>query len=133
MKKFLGVFSVVVMVVLLGGCGQKAKANVATDTFTQSPMDGTEVSIIVEHEGDKITNVSAKAVFDNKKLKIDDEKSAEQVTKAFETASNLEDAEMKYTEKETVITYEAPEESVKSGSSFKEGSEQLTKIGFEKK
>lgn len=133
MKKYLGLLSVVVMVVLLGGCSQSAKTSAETDTFMQSPMDGTEVSIIVEHEGDKVTDVSAKAVFDNEKLKITDKETAEQVADAFEKASNLEDAKMEYTKKETVITYKAPANSVKSGSSYKDGEEQLTKMGFEKK
>lgn len=129
MEKILGVFSVLVMVFILSGCGKKAE----TATFTQSPMVGSEVSIIVEHEGDKVTKVSCKAVFDNETLQITDEDTAKQVSEAFETSSNLKDSKMKYTEKETVITYEAPANSVKSGSSFKEGEKQLIDMGFEKK
>lgn len=40
---------------------------------------------------------------------------------------------MKYTDKETVITYDAPENSVKTGTSFKEGEKTLTEMGFKKK
>lgn len=83
MKKFLGVFSVLVMVFVLSGCGGKAE----TDTFTQSPMEGTDVSIIIEHKGDKVTKVSCKAVFDNEKLLITDEDMAKQVADAFEKSS----------------------------------------------
>ncbi|EOI06959.1 hypothetical protein UAY_00301 [Enterococcus moraviensis ATCC BAA-383] len=129
MKKFLGVFSVLVMVFVLSGCGGKAE----TDTFTQSPMAGTDVSITIEHKGDKVTKVSCKAVFDNEKLFITDEDMAKQVADAFEKSSNLKDSKMKYTDKETVITYEAPENSVKTGTSFKEGEKQLTDMGFKKK
>lgn len=133
MKKYLGLLSIVVMVVLLGACSQGAKTSAETDTFVQSPMDGMEVSIIVEHEGDKTIGVSAKAVFDNEKLKITDKAAAEQVADAFEKASNLEDAKMDYTKNETVITYKAPANTVKSGSSYKDSEEELTKLGFEKK
>ncbi|MFD1900683.1 DUF1307 domain-containing protein [Enterococcus termitis] len=129
MKKILGVISVLVTLVILGACGGKAE----TTTFTQSPMAGTEVSIIVEHKGDKITGASAKAVFDNEKLMIADEEAADQVAEAFKTSSKLEDAKVKYTDKETVITYDAPAGSVKSGSSYKEGEKELIKMGFEKK
>lgn len=129
MKKFLGLFSVLVMVLIFAGCGGKA----TTDTFTQVPMAGTEVSIIVEHKGDKVSKVSCEAKFDNEKLQITDEATAKQVVEGFEASSNLKDTKMTYTEKETVITYEAPANSIKSGTSFKEGEKQLTDAGFTKK
>lgn len=128
MKKILGIISVFVMQLVFGGCGEKTEKA----TFTQSPMTGTEVSIIVEHKGDKITSVAAKAVFDNEKLQITDEEMADQVVDAFKSASNLKDVKVDYTKKETVITYDAPADSVKSGSSFKDGEKQLTDMGFEK-
>ncbi|MHC5227871.1 hypothetical protein ACYSNW_06275 [Enterococcus sp. LJL99] len=129
MKKILGIVSVFVMLLVLGGCGEKTEET----TFTQSPMTGTEVSIIVEHKGDKVTKVSAKAVFDNEKLQITDEDMADQVVEAFKSSSNLEDVKVDYTKKETVITYDAPADSIKTGTSFKDGEKQLTDMGFEKK
>ncbi|MGG5342005.1 hypothetical protein [Enterococcus sp. AZ192] len=129
MKKILGVISVFVMLLVLVACGGKAE----TTTFTQSPVAGTEVSIIVEHKGDKITGASAKAVFDNEKLMITDEAASEQVVEAFKSSSNLEDVKVKYSKKETVITYDAPAGSVKSGTSFKAGEKELKDMGFEKK
>ncbi|MGC6769982.1 DUF1307 domain-containing protein [Enterococcus sp. LJL128] len=128
MKKTLRVLFGVFLLVVLVGCGAKTE----TDTFSQSPMTGTKVSIIVEHEGDKVTKVSGKAVMDNEVLQITDEDMAKEVAKSFEESSGLGDAEMKYTEKETIITFDAPDESVGVGASFKEGEEALTEIGFEK-
>lgn len=129
MKKILGVVSVFVMLLIFGGCGEKSEKA----TFTQSPMTGAEVAIIVEHKGDKITSVSTKAVFDNEKLQITDESMANQVVESFKSASNLEDVKVDYTKKETVLTYDAPVSSIKTGSSFKDGEKELTDMGFEKK
>lgn len=126
MKKLIAVFSI--LVVGLVGCGAKTE----TATFTQSPMEGTKVTLTVEHEGDKVTGVSAKAVFDNEKLQIVDESTADQVAEAFESSSGISDAEMKYTKKETTITYTAPKEMFDKATGFKEGEKNLLEAGFEK-
>lgn len=128
MKKILNL-GLLVLVFILVGCGAKKE----TATFTQTPMEGTDTSIVVEHEGDKVTKVSAKVVFDNKKLNITDESTADQVAKAFESSSNLANATVKYSEKETTITYDAPDTYVKSGGSYKDAEKSLTSAGFKQK
>lgn len=128
MKKTLGVYVVMLFFVLVG-CGSKSE----TTTFSQTPMPGADTSIVVTHEGDKVTDVSAKVVFNNETMQITDETIADQMVEAFESTSELKNTKIKYTKKETVITYDAPAEYVKSGSSYKDAEKSLTEIGFTKK
>lgn len=129
MKKFKMILMAVVLSVVLVGCGSKAE----TETFTQTAMEGVTAEIMIEHEGDKVTNVSAKAIFDNELLSITDEETAEIVVDAFKASSALEDVDMTYSEKETSLTYTAPAELVDEGASFKDAEESLTSQGFKKK
>lgn len=129
MKKILGFISVVIMVVVLGGCGSKE----ATETFTQTPTTGTEIAIIVKHKGDKITDVSCETTFDNDVLQITDEKTAKQMVKVFEQTSNLKDTKMTYGKKQTVITYKESTAGITSGTSYKDSEKSLKALGFEKK
>lgn len=128
MKKTLGAYVVILFFVLVG-CGSKNE----TSTFSQSPMPGADASVIVTHEGDKVTDVSAKVVFNNKTMQITDEAIADQMVEAFEATSELKNAKVKYTKAETVITYDAPAEYVKTGSSYKDTEKSLTEMGFTKK
>ena len=128
MKKMIGMGILSVLFILVG-CGAKKE----TTTFTQTPMTGADMSIVVEHEGENVTKVSAKVVFNNEILQITDESAADKVAEAFEASSKLDNPTMKYSDKETVITYDAPAEYVKSGSKYKDAEKALTDAGFEKK
>lgn len=127
MKKIIGLMTLLFLVVGLSGCGAKKE----TDTFSQE-MSGAKFSIIVEHEGDKVTDVSAKMVLDNDTLSIVDKDTAEKVSDAFEKSSGLEDTEFKYTSKKTTITGKAPSDMIEDGGSYKDSVKELEKKGFEK-
>lgn len=124
MKKSL-VAVIMSLVFVLVGCGAKTEKA----TFTQEPLQGAVSSITVEYEGDKVTGVSAKIVMDNEKLQIDDEAMAKQMAEGFD---GLKDSKVKYSEKETVITYTAPKDTVKDGESFKEAQKNLETLGYTK-
>ena len=128
MKKKLGLYLVALVLVLVG-CGAKSE----TTTFSQTAMPGADTSIEVTHKGDKVTDVSAKVVFNNETMQITDEAIADQMAEAFESTSELKNAKVKYTKEETIITYDAPAEYVKSGSSYKDAEKSLTEVGFTKK
>ncbi|GGD02933.1 DUF1307 domain-containing protein [Enterococcus wangshanyuanii] len=105
MKKFLGVISMIVLVAIASGCGKKEE----TTTFIQTPTIGTEVSVKVKHEGDKVTGISNVVKFDNAALGVTDEESAKEIVRVFKETSEISTlkVEMTYTEKETTITYPA--------------------------
>lgn len=117
------------LILVFSACGMKKE----TTTFKQIIGTGTIVSLMIEHEGDKITKISSKTTFDNEVVGITDEEVASQFVDAFQQNSKLEDVEIEYSEKETTITYKTPEELVNDDGSFKEIEKQLTtEIGFEK-
>ena len=116
------------MGLLLAGCGAKE----TTDTFSQTLMEGATVSIIVTHKEDKVTKIAAETTLDNALNQITDEASAKEMVELFEEASELEDTEMSYSEKETVITYATPDSFLAFEESYEELETYLLDSDFSK-
>jgi len=127
MKKSLITVMMSLLLVLVG-CGAKKD----TVKFTATPLQGAVNTITINSESDKITKVSAEIVMDNDKLQITDEDMAKQMAKGLSDSEDESKLNIKYSKKETVITYDVPEDLVKNGESLKTAEEQLEKMGYEK-